>query len=236
MAETDWVSFSNEASSAEVLALPTMAPSLVPPDGGLFTFGARSLVADAKFRGKVSTRAGLHPVPANKGGSISAYLRKHSPSSGNCLYSPLLFLLDGHDLASDPEGYLLGLSEGAPYYIQLRKGRLLDGLPQTSYLARSSASFTGAQWIGLKLDLVHNPQGDLVLNVYRDLSAPLSPAAPDWQRIAGFSSSYVDDNLGVLSGSVPITAQKYLGFGFFFRETSAVASIDYVKHAAQLTP
>ncbi len=233
MASTDWTPFVNQASSAELVVGATMAPSLSPPDGS-FSFGGRALVSGEKFSGMLYN--GFYPLASGKGGSIRAYLRKHTPITGTAAYAPMIFFADDYDMVQDPSGYILGLSEGAPYYIMLAKGKLSNGLKTTAAgkLQLGTTPYDSAQWIGLRLDLIHNPQGDLVLDVYYDSAG--APAAPVWARPAGISAAFVDDRLGVLSGSLPNVSQKYMGFGVYTNALGAVAAIDYVRAFQQLTP
>lgn len=154
--------------------------------------------------------------------------------SGNCAYTPVLFFTEGVDYALDPQAYILGLSEGTPYYITLAKGKLSAGLKTTSCLAKGATGYTAAQWLGLRLDFIYNPQGDLVFNIYVDHDT--SPTGPDWQRPSGIASAIVDDNLGKLTGSVPLTGPFYMGFGMYSAQADSYVGFDYIRMRRQLTP
>lgn len=236
MSSTDWTPLLNQATVSEILMNATMAPGFVPPEG-YFTYGFHALVSLPKFRGLICDVTNFNPLAASKGGSISAYLRKDTPHSGVCTYAPMLFFINGNDLAAGttPQAYILGLSEGAPYYITFKKGLLTDGLKTSdAYVHKGSTGYASAQWLGLRLDFIYNPQGDLVFNIYLD--ADTLPTAPDWQRPAGLPAAIVDDNLGKLMGSVPLTGQFYIGFGMYSAVEGAFGVFDYIRVQRQLTP
>ena len=233
MGSADWTDLPNQATDAEVLGQVTMCPTLYPPEGD-FCFGFRSLTSSAKFKGRYYNHAVFAPLAASKGGSIHAYVRKDSPMSSACLYAPVLFYVNSIDYDDDPEGYILGLSEGVPYYVTLCKGKLSSGVKTTSCVAKGATGYSAAQWIGLRFDFIFNPQGDLVFNVYVD--ADTNPAGPDWQRPTGISAAVVDDNLGKLTGSAPNTDRMYMGFGMYSAQADCYAAFDYVRMRRQLTP
>ncbi len=80
-------------------------------------------------------------------------------------------------------------------------------------LLRSSESFAQGSWLHLRLDVVVNPNGDVVLSAFQnDLGLHPIGTAPDWQPIGGMPP-FIDDALGINSGSKPLTSGRG-GFGF----------------------
>lgn len=235
MGSTNWSDLDNQATDADILAKVTMAPSFYPVDGS-FTFGFRSLSASPLFRGKLYNEAGFYPLAASKGGAIHAYMRKDSPLTGVATFAPMIFFCDDKDYANDPEGYILGLSEGAPYNIVFKKGKLSTGLKADAGagIIVGDVSYAAAQWIGLKLDFIFNPQGDLVFNIFQDSN--VDPADPLWERPDGFPTSIVDDNLGKYTGTVPNTAQMFAGFGMYSAQIDCYTAFDFIRMRRQLTP
>lgn len=72
-------------------------------------------------------------------------------------------------LAFFDSAYLLGLSDDDPHRIVLGKGAVTVGLPTADgpgVLLKSSASFTQATWLHLRLDVIVNTNGDVVLKVF----------------------------------------------------------------------
>jgi len=247
VAQADWITITNMASSADVAHTPTMAPSLEPKDGD-FTYAFMSHVADVKFSGLCCAAVNFSPLADvhshHAGGSIRGYMRKHTPVSGPALFAPMFFIASSSgapDLDDNPSAYKLGLSEqaaaGSPYHITLAKGSLRDsGVKATTgdYLLRGTTSYTTARWFGLRLDVLFNPQGEIVLNVYEDTAN--NPVSPIWTRPAGFPDAYVDDGLGLLSGTLPLTGTLYVGFGQWSSQVGCCSAFDYLQISRQLNP
>ena len=61
---------------------------------------------------------------------------------------------------------MVGLSDDDPHRIVLRKGSLVTGLPNSdgaSVIQRSNESFVQSTWLHLRLDMIVNDNGDVVL-------------------------------------------------------------------------
>jgi hypothetical protein len=135
-------------------------------------------------------------------------------------------------------GYLLGLGDGDPHHIVLRKGALSGGLPDIppgtqGVLRRSTATFMPGTWLHLRLDMVVNQNGDVLLQVFQNnlVTNPLGGAA-SWQPIPGMSE-FIDDALGINSGSQPFTSGR-AGFGFFTKDVTRRGFVDHVEVYRQL--
>ena len=95
-----------------------------------------------------------------------------------------------------------------PHRVVLRKGAVTVGLPTADgpgVLLKSAASFAQATWLHLRLDVIVNTNGDVVLNVFQnDLALHALGTPPDWQPVSGMVE-FIDDHLGINSGSQPLT-------------------------------
>lgn len=245
MAETDWTAMTaathGALESGDVSKGVTSA--LGTPNGGLsYALGFHSLtttVGAAGYLCAVSNFAPLVDDSSNqKGGSIRAALRRYSSSTK---YAPFIGILKGTNINSD-SGYFLGLSNSSPYQIVLYKGKITaSGLPTstatTGVLRVSSSSWTdNTKWFHLRLDVIVNPNGDVVLNVYENDLSVNSVTSPTWTAPAGMSS-FTDDALGVLSKSTPYKTGLYPVIGHYAGgDSGAVSLIDHVEVFRQKVP
>lgn len=238
MAEADWTALTaalhHGLDSGDVSK--GVSNAFTPPTGGgTFVQGFHTLLAVSGVSGYYySGTAGFNPIVGNKGGSIRGALRKYS--SGSPLYAPVLAMLsNGTDLQT-ASGYYLGLSTEDPYHIVLKKGLLTTGLDSDDdgVLRYSDEAFTShTTWFHLRLDVLVNPQLDVVLNVYRNLG---NVTTPTWVAIPGMDS-YVDDSLGVLSGSVPLVLDFRGVIGHYAGGVAGTVSlIDHIELSRQLAP
>ncbi len=236
MASSDWGILANSLSVGVVDRGVTagMAP---PNGGGSFVYGFNSL---AQTAGSVGLYTGqVNFAPMAKGGSIRGAL-KRGQSGGPGNFSPFLFLgLQAADVTAS--GYLLGLSDEDPHHIVLRKGAFSGGIPSSpvttvpgptdGVLRRSTASYANNTWLHLRLDMVVNLNGDVILKAFAsDLANPVT--APVWSAIAGMTD-FVDDALGVNSGSAAFTS-GYAGFGMKSLDITRRAFFDHVEILRQL--
>lgn len=224
MAESDWTFMEDGLADANVVrgvtgGLPTA------PGGGQFLYGFNSL---SEARGAVALRvngANFHPL--EKGGSIRGCV-KRGEGPGATGFSPFLFL-GAQGKSVNDTAYLLGLSDEEPSRIVLRKGALAVGIPSSDgpgVLLKSSPSFMQGEWLHLRLDMIVNANGDVVLRcLYNDLKTHPLNTAPDWKPIPGMLS-FEDDRLRVNSGSAPLLS-GHAGFGF---ETKAMTRRGYFGH------
>ena len=95
-------------------------------------------------------------------------------------------------------------------------------------LVRSSESFAQGTWLHVRLDVVVNTNGDVVLSAFRnDLVAHSIGTAPDWEPIAGMPV-FIDDQLGINSGSQPYTSGRG-GFGFASSDDTRRGFVDQIE-------
>jgi len=236
MAETDWTEMS-DGLSAPVVDRGVTAGVTVPPStiSNSFVFGFHSLAAAEGAVAYHTNQANFSPMV--KGGRIVAAV-KRAVSAAPLGWSPFLFL--GAQGTSVNDGaYLLGLEDADPYRIVLRKaGTIQGGIPladETNSLRRSSEQFSVVDdaWHHLRLDMVVNDNGDVVLNVFsNDLDVNGIGDTPDWQAIQGMSQ-FIDDALGINSGSQPHIS-GYGGFGTRVEEITRRAYFDHVEVERQL--
>jgi hypothetical protein len=162
---------------------------------------------------------------------------KRGVSGGPEGFSPFLFIgLGGTDVTD--QGYMLGLSDGDPSHLVLRKGTLVAGLPDVApggsgVLRRSTGEVAIDEWRHLRLDMIVNLNGDVRLQVFEnDLSLHPIGGAPTWAAIPGMAE-FVDDALGVNSGSLPYTSGRG-GFGFASSDVTRRAYFDQIEVIRQL--
>lgn len=213
MAEADWT-FLGGGLNASSLRRGAIAAAAVsggaPNGGGDFIFGFNSME-------DVTGAAGLYVndadfSPNDFGMSIKGAV-KRGPSGATTGWSPFLFILAQGTSIND-EGYLLGLEDDDPHKIILRKGRIGDGVPAddgAGVLRASTESFANNTWLHLRVDALVNENGDVVIRVFRNDLGTNPVTAPVWAAIPGMAE-FVDDSLGINSGSVPFTSGR-AGFG-----------------------
>lgn len=226
MSQTDWSYLTNGLDMATVDRGVT-AGIPRPPGGGGFLFAFNSLSA---VTGAVALFANLEGfAPMAKGGSIRGVVQR-GPGGGSTGFSPFLFLCCQGNSVND-SAYLLGLSDDDPHRIVLRKGSITVGLPSADgpgVLLKSSASFAQATWLHLRLDVIVNGNGDVILKVLQnDLAAHPLGTPPDWQLVPGMVE-FIDDHLGINSGSQPLTSGRG-GFGMAVRDVTRRAYFDHLE-------
>jgi len=226
MAQTDW-SYLNDGLDIATVDRGVTAGIARPPGGGSFLFAFNSLAA---VQGAVGLFANLVDfAPMAKGGSIRGCIQR-GPSGGPTGFSPFLFLCCQGNSVND-RAYLLGLSDSDPHRIVLRKGTVAAGIPAAegaNVLLASGESFTPGTWLHLRLDVIVNQNGDVVLKVFRnDLAAHPLGTAPSWQEVAGMAE-FIDDNTGINSGSQPLTSGRG-GFGVMVKDVTRRAFFDHLE-------
>jgi hypothetical protein len=226
MGQSDW-SYLNNGLDVAVVDRGVTAGIPRPPGGGGFLFAFNSLSA---VTGAVALFANLEGfAPMAKGGSIRGVLQR-GPGGGPTGFSPFLFLCCQGNSVND-SAYLLGLSDDDPHRIVLRKGSITVGLPTADgpgVLLKSSASFAQATWHHLRLDVIVNGNGDVILKALQnDLAAHPLGTPPNWQPVAGMVE-FIDDHLGINSGSQPLTSGRG-GFGMAVRDVTRRAYFDHLE-------
>lgn len=231
MAETDWTYLNNGLDLASVDRGVT-AGIATPPGGGNFLFGFNSLAA---VQGAVGLFANLaNFAPMAKGGSIRGCIQRGA-GGGPTGFAPFLFLCCQGNSVND-SAYLLGLSDDDPHRVVLRKGAIAVGLPDADgpgVVSKSAASFSQGSWLNVRLDVIVNTNGDVVLKTFsNDLAAHPLGSAPDWQPIVGMAD-FIDDQLGINSGSQPLTSGRG-GFGFSVRDVTRRGYFDNLELLRQV--
>jgi hypothetical protein len=233
MAETDWT-FLNDGLDAATVDRGVTNGIARPPGGGNFVYGFNSL---STAQGAVALFTNqLNFAPMQKGGSVRGAIQR-GVSGGPLNFAPFLFIgLQGPSV--NDTGYLLGLGDGDPHHIVLRKGPLSGGLddiaPGTEgILRRSTGSSSPGTWLHLRLDMVVNLNGDVLLQVFQnDLVAHPLGSAPSWVAVPGMDQ-FIDDALGINSGAQPFTSGRG-GFGFFTKDVTRRGFFDQVEVYRQL--
>jgi len=235
MASTDWT-FLNDGLDIATVDRGVTAGVARPPGGGSFLYAFNSLAA---VEGCVALFANLVDfAPMAKGGSIRGVVQR-GPGGGPTGFSPFLYLCCQGNSVND-QAYLLGLSDDDPHRVVLRKGTVTTGLPDADgpgVLLKSSESFAQETWLHLRLDVIVNANGDVVLKVFRnDLDAHALGTPPDWLPVPGMAPAaeggleahFIDDHLGINSGSQPLTSGRG-GFGFSVRDVTRRGFFDHLE-------
>jgi len=235
MAESDWTLLS-ESLSAGTVDRGVTAGIARPGGGGSFLYGFNSLDvvngAVALFSNQVNF------APMAKGGSVRGAIQRGT-SGGVLGWSPLLFICLGGTSVND-DAYLLGLSDGDPPHLVLKKGRIVDGVPDyvpdpdsNGVLLRSAAEYEIGEWVHVRLDAIVNGTGDVVLKVYRNTNDdPLDVTSPTWTEEPGMVE-FIDDALQVATGSPPLTSGR-AGFGMQVIDVTRRAYFDQLEVMRQL--
>jgi hypothetical protein len=233
MAETDWT-FLNDGLDAAALDRGVTTGIARASGGGNFVYGFNSLSTAQGAVGLFTNQVNFAPM--QKGGSVRGAIQR-GLSGGALNFAPFLFIgLQGPSV--NDVGYLLGLGDGDPHHIVLRKGAIAGGLadvpPGTQgILRRSTGTFGPAAWLHLRLDMIVNQNGDVLLQVFQnDLAAHPLVTAPSWQAVPGMEQ-FIDDTLGINSGSQPFTSGRG-GFGFFTKDVTRRGFFDQIEVYRQL--
>jgi hypothetical protein len=245
LSKADWSLLSGGLTPIQARTGPTAGTS--PPNGGgTHVYGMRNVDNVAGCVGLYCLQTNFSPTPDERGGRISGALRRAGLGASTGFAPFLFFCAQGQAVAS--EAYILGLSDENASHIQLRKGPIAAGLPAVSLIAptadphvlmRSTNTFPAESWQHLRLDVIVQGTGDVILQVYRnDLDAhPVT--APVWVPVPGMEGSnvlfngFVDDSLGVNTGSVPLTS-GCMGFACRFETANRAAFLDQISCERQL--
>jgi len=231
MAEADWT-YLNGGLDIATVDRGVTAGIARPPGGGSFLFAFNSLAA---VQGAVGLFCNLVDfAPMAKGASIRGCVQR-GPGGGPTGFSPFMFLSCQGNSVNDT-AYLLGLSDDDPHRIVLRKGAVAVGIPDSegpNVLLASGESFSQGTWLHLRLDVIVNDNGDVVLKVLRnDLIAHPLGSPPDWQPVPGMVE-FIDDHLGVNSGSQPLTSGRG-GFGMSVADVTRRGFFDHLELLRQV--
>ena len=231
MAEADWT-YLNDGLDIATVDRGVTAGIARPPGGGSFLFAFNSLAA---VQGAVGLFCNLVDfAPMAKGASIRGCIQR-GPGGGPTGFSPFMFLSCQGNSVNDT-AYLLGLSDDDPHRIVLRKGAVAVGIPDSegpNVLLASGESFSQGTWLHLRLDVIVNDNGDVVLKVLRnDLGAHPLGSPPDWQPVPGMVE-FIDDHLGINSGSQPLTSGRG-GFGMSVADVTRRGYFDHLELLRQV--
>lgn len=249
MSQTDWGVLSNALASEAVRTGPT-AGVITPNGGGTHCFGMRSIDSTVGAYGRYCLQPNFSPTPPGTlgGGRITGALRRAALAGAADGFSPFLFFC-AESTGVSTNAYILGLSNEAASYIELRKGLIIDGVPSVqivdadaspNVLMRSTNTFAADTWQHLRLDVIVQGNGDVILQVFRNNLANQAVGAPLWESVPGMEgtnpsqvSGFVDDKLGVNTGTVPLTA-GFIGFGCRFEAANRAAYVDHVTVDRQI--
>lgn len=244
MGKADWSTLSNGLTEGQVRRGAT-AGVTPASGGGNYAYGMRSVENDAGAVGLFCLQTNFSPM--SKGGRISGALRRSTLGSPVGASPFLFFGANGSEIAS--HAYLLGLSNEAASHIELRKGTIADGVPAVSsvvpntspnVLMRSADTFAPDTWQHLRLDVIVQGTGDVILQVFRsDLNAH-SLDSPVWTLVPGMEGfaypsfvGFVDDALGVNTGTPPLAGGR-AGYGARFETANRAVYFDAIAVDRQL--
>lgn len=231
MASTDWTACTGNLTAGVVQGTTDSPPGGPPNGGGTFSYGIGRTAAGAD--GVVAhfhNGTGWTPT-AKAGENDMAIMRagKGTESGNNLIYAPFIFVnLQGTSVTDN--AYFLGLTEEENARIMLAKGPLTGGLdPSGSNLLRlSSGSFSTLTWVHLRLDVIEQPSGDVLLKVFQNADLATNPVtSPVWTAVAGMAD-FTDDALAYNTGTVPLTTGR-MGWGM--RMGTESGRYGYFDHA-----
>lgn len=229
MASADWSVLTSSLSTSDVARGVTRG-LVVPNGGGNFVYAMNALTAVVGAVGIYASPQAPNTNfnPLLLGGDISGAVQR-GIGSGLTGYSAFLFALAQGSAIAD-NAYLLGLSDGDPCHIELRKGSVAAGLPDEApggvnkVLARSTSVVAPGTWAHLRLEVICNTSGDTVINCYQNDLLAHAVTSPVWTAIPGISR-FTDDVAGINSGSLPYVGGR-AGFGGTFNGTTRRAYFD----------
>lgn len=233
MSESNW-SFITSGLDAASVARGVSAGFTPPAGGSTYVFGFNSLDSSIGAVALYCNQAGGFS-PMLKGCSVRGAI-KRATSAGPTEFSCFLFgSLQG--LTANDSCYMLGLSNSDPYKIMLVKGVIGNGIPESysddTVLAYSTESFNPNTWHHLRLDIIANPNGDVVLKCYAsDLDSYDVDENDGWVAIDGLSD-FIDDALGANSYDYGNSDTPYIGgragFGFTTSAVQRRALFDHIQ-------
>jgi len=232
MGQSDWTFCSDGLSTGSVDRGVTTGITR-PNGGGSFLFGFNSLEVVAGAIALFNNQTNF--APNASGGSVRGAV-KRGVSGGKIGFSPFLMIgLQGPSVLDN--AYLLGLSDDDPHRIALRKGAVVEGIPADAIgsggiLEVSTETFENDTWLHLRLDMIVNLNGDVILKAFASDLDSNPVTAPIWEAIPGLDD-FVDDALGINSGSPPFTTSRF-GFGFEVSDVTRRAFVDHVEVFRQI--
>lgn len=232
MAQADWSTIANGLDATSLKRGVTNGVAR-PSGGGNFCFAFNSSVSNAGAAGLLVNQTNFTPMA--KGGSIRAAIRRGA-SGGPLNFAPMLFLgLQANDV--NAAAYILGLDDDDPHRIVLRKGTLVTGIPAVSIgtsgiLKQGTETHNNDVWLHIRLDMIANTNGDVILQAFQSDLGANPVTAPVWVPVPG-CEQFIDDALGINSGSVPFSS-GYGGFAFQTKDVSRRGYFDHLEVLRQL--
>lgn len=183
-------------------------------------------------------------IPTDAGGVIQAAIRRFTGGSGGNGWSAFIWIC-GQGIDIGDEAYMLGLTEGNPGYIVLRKGLLSDGVPNApppvsqgnltqGVLTRSTDTIALGDWVHLRLSAKRNANGEVVLRVRRNNLDDNLVTAPVWEAVPGMDD-FIDDQASIATGS-PSFLNGYTGIGARMSAAHQRVAFDAIKGIAEPWP
>jgi hypothetical protein len=239
MAEVDWSDLTGTALGSSDVARGVSSAFTKVTGGGTYVYGFRSASSTAGFAGKYCNLANFAPITGSrKGASIRALVKRYA-SGGN--YAPMFGIMKGTDPAT-AEGYFIGLSAASSYQIVLKKGTPASGLQiaDSGVLRYSTQAYTdvgdaAAVWFHLRLDVLVNPHGEVALQAWKNTVTPIDLSNVIWGAPSGMAQ-FIDDPMGVLSGSAPHLDGFYVFYGIYTEAAGSVALFDHFEVFRQTAP
>jgi hypothetical protein len=206
-----------------------------PNGGGSFVHGFNSLSVATGAVAFFTNQASFAPMA--KGTSIYGAIQR-GVSGGVTGFAPFIFAgLQG--TAVTDLAYMLGLGDADPHHIVLKKGILSTGVPDLApdapnngVLLRSTATYSPGTWLHLRLDMIVNLNGDVLLQCFANDLTANAVTAPVWVAIPGMTE-FIDDALAINSGSAPYTSGRG-GFGFYVEDVTRRGFFDQLVVNRQL--
>lgn len=236
MASADWQELTGSLSTSDIARGVTRGITR-PNGGGNFIYAMNALTATpgavGLYASPQSPNTNFNPLLS--GGDIRGAVQR-GIANGVTGYSAWLFCgAQGTDITD--KAYMLGLSDGNPSHIELRKGAMQVGLPDEApggtnvVLARGTVPVAPGTYVHLRLEVVNNLNGDVVLNCYQNDLVANDVASPAWVAVPGISQ-FIDDVTGVNSGSLPYLGGR-AGFGGQFAGATRRAYFDHLEFIKQ---
>ena len=240
MAEVDWTFIGADAATIRRGVTAAFTP---PPANATnkFVFGFHSQVDSAAQSAMYLNKTNFAPLKNDAGsatgGVIQAALQR-APSTYTTGFSIGMFMcLQGTDVGQ--YAYVLGLSDNYPHEVVLAKCTLKADLKvDASYvLKKGSATYNPGTWVHLRLEVIVNPNGDVVLRALQNDLNSNKVDSPSWQSISGIDD-FIDDSLGINAASTghpqPL-AGGYAGVFFSSTKSGCRALVDHVVVMRQKT-
>ena len=229
MASANWTFITNSLSAANV-ARGVSQGFTVPNGGSSFVFGFRSLTNVAGAVMKAGNQSNFYPTGLGEGGQVTGCIQRN----GNLGCTVALFVgLQSNNVTAN--GYFLGFTQDEnPSHLVLYKGTLSDGIASldAGVLATSVGTYAAGTWAHVRLDVIIQPHGDVHLQAFESDLDNFAVTAPTWVAIPGIPE-YIDDQLGVNSGSVPFDGGGFIGVGYHTSLLGRYALVDHMTIGRQ---